>query len=207
LDKWRCYDLNGNYYGNGSLKLAKEDAVKKGLFGLLAVVLVLVMMVGCSNYVETPKLPPTSDAESLPSQPSTNEATQGSGVQPPDDMNWISPGKVIVTNFYPGARAEYPITVHNGNSVSTSFTIACRPADHVDEPYVKAPPYIQDWVMVVDPTPVLAARETRDILVTLEMPEDAEVFAPQWEFWISALDTSQGMIKTEVAVRWLVTMR
>ena len=177
--------------------------MKKGLFGLLVVVLVLGLMVGCPT-VETPKVPLTPDVD-LPS--STNGAIQESGIQPPDDMTWISPGKVIVTNFYPGARVEYPITVHNGNSASTSFTISCRPADSVGEPYVKAPPCVKDWVMVVDTTPVLAPRETRDILVTLEMPEDLEIFAPQWEFWVTAIDTSQGMIKTELGVRWLVTMR
>lgn len=181
--------------------------MKKTLAGLLVVVLVLGLVAGCPTSVETPKLPSKSDAENSPSQPFTNGATQESGIQPPDDMNWVSPGKVIVTNFYPGARAEYPITVHNGNSISTSFTIACRPADHVDEPYVKAPPDVQDWVMVADATPVLAARETRDILVILEMPEDAESFPHQWEFWVSSIDTSQGMVQTELAVRWLVTMR
>lgn len=35
--------------------------------------------------------------------------------QPPDDVDWLSPGKVNIANFRPGATAEYPITVHNGS--------------------------------------------------------------------------------------------
>lgn len=51
-------------------------------------------------------------------------------------------------------------------------------------------------------------KETRDILVVLAMPKDAVVFAPKWEFWISVIDTTQkGMVQTELATRWLVSMR
>lgn len=35
--------------------------------------------------------------------------------KPPEDNDWISPGKVNIANFRAGARAEYPITVHNGS--------------------------------------------------------------------------------------------
>lgn len=34
--------------------------------------------------------------------------------QPPDDMTWLSPTKVYITNFQPDNRAEWMLTVHNG---------------------------------------------------------------------------------------------
>lgn len=177
-----------------------EDKVKKILFGLAGLVLALGLLAGCATFPEeTPVIPPTPVF--------TNGAIQDSGKQPPDDMNWISPGKVNVANFYPGARAEYPVTVHNGNDTACNFAVSYRNPDHVDGDFVKPDTEAQDWVIVADATPLLAPKETRDILVTLKMPEDADIFAPQWEFWISVIDTSQGMVKTELCVRWLVTMR
>jgi len=174
--------------------------VKKILFILVGLVLALGLMAGCAAYPDDPpKIPPTPAF--------TNGAIQDIGNQPPDEMNWISPGKVIVTNFYPGARAEYPVTVHNGNDTACSFAVDYRFPDHVDDDFVKPDTEVQDWVIVADTTPLLAPKETRDILITLEMPEDADVFAHQWEFWISVMDMSQGMVKTELCVRWLVTMR
>lgn len=167
---------------------------------LVGFALLLGMLAGCpAYYEETTVAPPTPTF--------INGTAQDLGNQPPDDMNWISPGKVNVANYYPSARAEYPVTIHNGNESSCSFAITCRPADHVDEPYVKAPPEVQDWVIVADMTPLLLPRETRDILITLEMPEGTDIFAPKWEFWVSVVDTSQGMVKTELCVRWLVAMR
>lgn len=178
--------------------------MRKLIVGLLIVGLLVVC--SCAPGYEPGGLElPTVDGDTL----NGSEATEA--IAPPPelyDRTWISPGKVIIGNFYPGARAEYPVTVHNGNEASCSFTITCRPADHVDEPYVKAPSEVQDWVMIVDPTPVLAPKETKDILVTLEMPEDVEVFAPQWEFWVSVIDTTQGgVVRTELCSRWLVSMR
>jgi hypothetical protein len=35
--------------------------------------------------------------------------------QPPDDMTWLSPAKVYITDFRPDNRAEWILTVHNGN--------------------------------------------------------------------------------------------
>ena len=167
---------------------------------LVLVGLILVLMTGCVTYPDDPP--------AIPQTPTfTNGAIQDAGSQPPDDMNWISPGKVNVTNFYPGARAEYPVTVHNGNDTACSFAVGYRYPDHAGDDWMLPDIDVQDWVIVADATPLLAPKETRDILVTLKMPEDADIFAPQWEFWISVMDMSQGMVKTELCVRWLVTMR
>jgi hypothetical protein len=123
------------------------------------------------------------------------------------DEVWISPGKVNVGHFYAGARAEYPLTIHNGNDQPTEFSITYRVATGTDEEFVVAPDEAQDWVIIADPTPVLAAKETREVLIALEMPKNAEAPA-KWEFRVVVKDASQtGMVQTELACRWLVTMR
>ena len=124
------------------------------------------------------------------------------------DRTWISPGKVQVGNFYPGARAEWTLLVHNGNDIAASFLVTYRYPDHVAEGYAKPMSEVQGWIIIADPTPVIAPKETKEILIVLAMPEDATVFAPKWEFWISVKDTTQtGMVVTELCSRWLVQMR
>jgi len=129
---------------------------------------------------------------------------------PPElyDKVWISPGKVEVGHFYPGARAEYAVTIHNGNDQPTEFSVSFRVPGSAEEGYVTAPDEAQDWIIIADPTPVLAAKETREVLIALVMPEAAEAPAKKWEFWVSVRDASQtGMVQTELACRWLVTMK
>lgn len=182
---------------------------------VMLVVIGLLLAVGCiPNYepggLELPEdydLPATNGADipiAATPTPSSNVVLPG---EPPSNITWMSPGKVLIGNFYPGARAEYPITIHNGKDIACSFAVSYRYPDHVGDGYVKPILEVQDWVIVADATPVLAPQETRDILVTLEMPEDADIFAPKWEFWVSVMDTSQGMVKTELACRWIVDMR
>jgi hypothetical protein len=123
------------------------------------------------------------------------------------DQVWISPGKVNVNHFFPGARAEYPLTIHNGNDQTAEFSITYREANSPAEGYVAAPAEAQDWVIIADPTPVLSAKETKKVLIAVDMPEDAT--APKkWEFQVVVKDTSQtAMVQTELACRWLVTMK
>lgn len=128
---------------------------------------------------------------------------------PPElyDKTWISPGKVEVGNFYPGARAEYPLTIHNGKDEPAEFSVIYRVPDNVGEGYAKAPNEAKDWVIIADPAPVLAAKETRDVLIAVEMPKGSKA-PPKWEFWIAVKDITQtGMVQTELACRWLVTMK
>lgn len=215
--------------------------MRKLLAGLLIAVMLLV---GCNG------------AGIAPANDTTLPASNAALTSPPQDMTWISPGKVAVGNFYPGARAEWIIQVHNGNDSATEsrlvttgsgessvtillnspllsndsivevrsslvkdqpkavscnllgntvlvdglvgnsqrtlvvtyrccapFVVSYRYPDHVGEGYVKPTSVVQDWVIVAETTPILAPQETRDILITLEMPElellnDAEV-----QFW------------------------
>jgi hypothetical protein len=128
---------------------------------------------------------------------------------PPDlyDKVWISPGKVNVGHFYPGARAEYPLSIHNGNDQSTEFLVTFKEPANAEEGYVTAPTAAQDWVIIADPTPVIAAKDTKTVLIAVEMPKGADAPA-KWEFWVTVKDASQtGMVQTELACRWLVTMK
>lgn len=166
--------------------------------GLLIVISLL--LVGCAQPY-TPPVTPTPSAESP-------DASTTPAEPPPENQTWISPGKVTVADFYPGARAEYPLTIHNGEDTPCSFEVKYREPDHVATGYVKAPGVVQEWVTIADPAPVLSPKETRDILIWLEMPADADSPAPKWEFWISVKDTTQtGMIQTELCTRWLITMK
>ncbi len=141
-------------------------------------------------------------------QPSTSTVIQP--LEPPPELYdeiWISPGKVEVGNFYPGARAEWPLTIHNGNDEPTEFSVTFRVPGSTAEGYDQAPSAVQEWVIIADPTPVLEAKETMEVLIAVVMPEDAEA-PPKWEFWIAVKDVTQtGMVQTELACRWLVTMR
>ena len=139
---------------------------------------------------------------------STETTSTYTGEEPPIDRTWISPGKVQVGNFYPGARAEWPLTIHNGNDHSATFQIGYRYPDRVESGYAEPTPGVQDWVIIADPTPVLDPYETRDILIVLDMPVDTQSPGKRWEFWISVKDTSQaGLVQTELCSKWLITTK
>jgi hypothetical protein len=134
----------------------------------------------------------------------------GEEVNPPPelyDKTWISPGKVTVGNFYPGARAEYLLSIHNGKDEPAEFSVTYREPGSVGEGYVTAPNEAEGWVIIADPAPVLAAKETRQILIAVDMPKAAKA-PPKWEFWIAVKDVTQtSMVQTELACRWLIEMR
>ena len=185
---------------------------KSIIIGLLLVGLLLAC--GCTPVTydyPPPELPEDAPPGSIPIPEEPASSQEGTVIlpdEPPIDRTWISPGKVMVGNFYPGARAEWNLLVHNGKDTQASFVIAYRYPDHVGEGYVKPTTEVQDWVIIADPTPILMPKETREILIALEMPKDAISPGKLWEFWISVKDQTQtGMITTELCSRWCVSMR
>lgn len=155
-------------------------------------VLVLLVVIGC-----------TSATNSGPGSPAL-----GSGNEPPADATWISPAKVMVSNFHPGGRAEYNLTIHNGSTDTAKFSVQYRYPDHVGVGYDMPPAVVQDWVIIVDSTIVLQGRETRDVLIVLDMPLDATISSSKWEFWVGVVELNQaGLVRVEMATRWLVSMR
>lgn len=183
---------------------------------VILVVISLLILVGCipsyepngldlpDNY-EVPETNGTDIPIAATPTPASNVVLPG---EPPSNITWMSPGKVLIGNFYPGARAEYPVTIHNGNDWEASFNVTYRYPDHVGEGYTKPSIETQDWVIIADPTPILVSGETRNILVVLAMPEGATSPSSKWEFWVSVVDTTQeGSVTTELCCRWIVDMR
>lgn len=181
---------------------------------VLGLATIMVLLVGC---VQTPSATPSIPFETRPVAAPTDASQTPEAIKavtsetmkpPPDDRTWLSPGIVQISNYYPGAIAEYNVTVHNGNSLPATFVIAYREPSYVAKGYVKAPAEAQNWVIVADGTPVFSPRETKDILVTLAMPGGVINCPTKWEFWISVMEKSQsGMITTEIISRWCVQMR
>jgi hypothetical protein len=163
---------------------------------VLAIVMLVVgiLITGCGG---------TNTSNPTPTPTATVEYIQ----EPPQDVTWINPGKVQVENFYAGATAEYTITVHNGNDYSAKFIIKYRIPDHVGEGYSFPSDDVSNWITISGNDVNFNAYETKDILVSITMPEDATAPGKKWEFWISVIDDSQGgSIRTEQCVRWLITM-
>lgn len=212
---------------------------------------------------------------------STTKLSEPEPYKPPDDADWLSPGKVNIANFKAGAVAEYPITVHNGSdgvtvevkkvttdpgetaadipinrvlaypdklsdvklttdnkndklSVTnskegylyiegfasaesrkltieyvalTEFKVYYRLPTRVGTDYTFATEAQRDWILIADMTPVFLPRETKDILITLAMPEEAIAPGLKWEFWIGVIRDGQGTVQTELISRWQVAMR
>ena len=177
--------------------------VTKGL--LAAAALVPLLLAGCSGYSGNVVKAPTQELVSQELTPAYTPIHLDN--EPPRDSTWISPGKVNVANYFPSATAQYPVTIHNGNSKTVVFNVSYRVPDNVAAGYEKAPVEAQDWVIVTDATPLISPKGTVDIMVTLAMPKGSD--APdRWEFWVSVSDSSQtGTVRTELCVRWLVEMR
>jgi len=167
--------------------------MKRKLIGLLLIGVLL--LAGCTQVAPAvPYIPPAD-----------NTPVNG---QPPVDRTWISPAKVQIGNFYPGARAEWEISVHNGNDVIAEFAVVYREPDYVAPGYTEPPTGTKNWVIIADSSPVLMPYETRDILIALDVPITAVITADKWEFWISVKDVTQGgTIQTELCSRWLVVMQ
>ena len=166
---------------------------KKLVLGVLS--LCLLMCLACSTGTAIPTATPTPGP------------TMGAN-EPPITSTWLSPAKVIIGNFYPGARAEWDVTIHNGNNYEAQFEISYRVPDNVQEGYARPTVEVADWVIIVDTTPVLAAYQTKEIAVVLDMPGNAKSPGDDWEFWVSVKDKSQGgFVQTEICSRWLVNMR
>jgi hypothetical protein len=129
--------------------------------------------------------------------------------------------KIGVRNFHPGARAEYLLRIANGKNVDTTVGLGYLPTfrykghelDYfdrsvIDVGYVVAPSYVSDWIVEGLGAYEIGSKEVIEVLVAIEMPEDAEVFAEHWEFRLWALDlTPEGNTRTGAASRWLIDMR
>ena len=120
----------------------------------------------------------------------------------------IDPGKVYIDNLYPGAEAEFPITVYNQNDYETVFKVIPREPDYTaeDKGY-DALPY-PEWVTVSPERVTIGASDTDDIIVTVVMPEDADYSGKKSEVWISFMEEgTEGMVKIELCSRIFISTR
>jgi len=167
--------------------------VKKLIIGLL---IGSLLVGGCKAGTISPA------SENISSKAPTVTESVG-----PDNLTWVAPAKVEIGRFYPGARAEFYLTVHNGSEDSKQFTVSYLVPSQIRGDYKTAIEGVESWVTIEPSGTVFAPRETRQIFVAVEMPKDAEEFAENWEFWIRVKEDQSGMIQTELASRILVSMR
>lgn len=88
-----------------------------------------------------------------------------------------------------------------------TFNVSYCQSDNVAESYEKAPLEAQDWVIIADSTVLMEPYATKDVLVSLAMPE--ETVAPdKWEFLVCVQDATRGgTVQAANCSRWLIAMR
>ncbi len=118
----------------------------------------------------------------------------------------IDPGKVFVDNLFPGAEADYKITVYNQNDYETTFAVKVREPDYTETDYEPLP-YL-DWVTVTPDLVTIGAMKQSEVLVVVSMPEDAVYSGKKAETWISFREQeTEGMVKIEIASRLMISTR
>lgn len=165
-----------------------------------AILILTVLITGCGGKAVAKQTPTPT--------PIVAEITQPTPVvnEPPIDVSWISPAKVVVGNFHAGATAEYTLKIHNGNDVTTLFTVMCRMPDNVTNGYSFPIAESLNWFTISGAGMPLAPYETKEVTVSLTMPEGA-TSPDKWEVWLSVMDNSQsGFVKVELCAKWLITM-
>ncbi len=181
--------------------------VAKGVFMkqiIVAIVLLLALsLIGCNNVASVNSTTP-AEVERVAQKVESEPDIPSGQLQ---YSTWISPAKVMVGNFYPGARAEYSIKIHNGYTGKSKFNIIWQAPNWASQEYAQTIQKVQSWVMIVDPSPVLEPLETRDIEIAITMPSEAIMPLKDFEFWITVIPEQEGMVQTAMATRWLVTMR
>lgn len=110
--------------------------------------------------------------------------------------------ELVVEGFAPDQSRTMTLTY----PAWTEFAVYYRYPNRVAEGYNYPGDETEEWVIIADATPVLAPKETRDILIAVELPEGA-VTPDRWEFWIAVMEKGQGSVQTEMCSRWLVSMR
>lgn len=185
--------------------------IRKSIYKIVLVTVLLFGVVsisfGCGISGTSNPTPKPTQTQSVPTvTPQPTQPTEHPN-EPPNNVTWISPGKVEVGNFYAGATAEWPITVHNGNDEETKFLIKYRYPDHVGDGYSYPTSDVENWITIGSDSIMFGPYETKEIIVALNMPEGASSPGDKWEFWISVIDASQeGFVKTELCIRWLIVM-
>ncbi len=124
----------------------------------------------------------------------------------PMDQTWISPAKIQIGNLRPGSSVKQIITIHNGNETPTKFLVYYRTPDYVENGFYAAPADAHNWLKILDANPNLEPRQTKEIQLVLNLPDDAQI-PERWEFWIAVKENNGSSLVAELASRWLITMK
>ena len=120
----------------------------------------------------------------------------------------IQPGKVYIDNLYPGAQAEFLITIYNQNDYESTFVVRARTPDYTaeDEGYGIFPHL--EWITVTPERVIISAGDTGEVVITVDMPEDADYGGRKSEVWISFNEEgAPGMVQIELASRLFISTR
>ena len=124
----------------------------------------------------------------------------------PVDRTWISPAKIQIGNIRPGSSVKQKVTIHNGNETAKGFIIYYRTPDYVEEGFVAAPAEARNWLKISDENPNLMPRQTKEVQLVLNLPDDAQL-PERWEFWIAIKEDVGDSLIAELASRWLIIMQ
>lgn len=120
-----------------------------------------------------------------------------------DNVVWINPGKVYITNLFFGSQAEWIIRIHNEKNVPNVFSVYYKVPDYVEKGYERLPDKFSKWI-IVNKTITIAPDSIGETLVTVKMSDQA--YSKKYEAWIAVMDESQtGMIRTELCSRWFIS--
>ena len=118
----------------------------------------------------------------------------------------IDPGKVFIDNLYPGAQADVPVTIYNQNTYDATFQVRVRQPDYTEEGYEPLP--YPGWVTITPDSLTIEAGGEEEVLVIIAMPPDADYSGKKCEVWVTfAEQGSSGMVRIEIASRFLITTR
>jgi len=176
----------------------------------IAIVAMLIALVivgtGC---LPKPAVIPVMPKEPVVESPTVAPVTTAGSIGIGNAKVWVGSNQGLFTGggYYPGARAEYTIPIYNNYPQDVQVQLLFELPNNQDGEYVIAPEYVKKWVTFENDKPTIPANSMREVLVILQMPKTAEVFAPKWEFRVTVVPYGQGMVQSAVSQRWLVVMR
>ena len=184
---------------------------------MTALLLMMIMTLSCSSSVGPNEKYTVEDikgdslvADEIASGEAVDLTLAGNpdaGVVGPKEINWISPGKVMIAGLFPGGRAEYKVRLHNGKDVGSNYKIRYKPIGLLDKGYTSIVPF--SWVTIENSLPYLDAYQTKDVLVYVVMPADYQGPPKEkMQFAIGISDEGRtGNVIVELGCKWLITTR
>jgi hypothetical protein len=184
-------------------------------FYLFLVLSLVVFGVSCEP-VKTDALPvntgssDSSNVMTLPANTAVTDKVSETGISEETEKKletvwWISPGKVYISNLFPGSQAEWNLRIHNEKDVANDYSVYYKIPDYTEQGYEKLPSKFGKWV-ILDSKITISPRSVGEELITIKMDKNDQASRKKYEVWIGVMDASQGgMIKTELCSRWFIS--